>query len=810
MTPQPLRNATLARSTKAAARLVLAASLLTACGGDGGSGDGDAAEVGDAPDTTGDSAGDVSVDAELDGEPSDGSASTDVTPDAIADADTDADTRPYVEQPLVTADEALDLVDPFIGSGGVAFGYASLTPAAQRPSGFVKLGPDTTNNGFHAAQNHFSGYLFDDPQVRGFSHVRLVGTGAADLGNLRILPVRAANDSPWRQFTRLDKATEVAHPGYYAVTLPDEGVSVELTTAMFSAIHRYTFAADGGELLIDPASSITDADPQATITVDGDHVTGSVDFAGGFATRGRRFTLYYDIVASVAPADVRVWNSDGVVEGGSADGPRAGAVLGFDGGGPVELRVGLSLVDAAGAAANREAELGELTFEQVREGAAGAWREKLGRVRVGGGTERERTMFYTALYNAYRMPTRLDELDGRYRGHDGEVHTIDQGHYVSDLSLWDTYRTLHPWYSLTDPDLQRDCLRSLLLMAEQGEGRVPRWPSMLNDTGSMIGSSADIVFGDAAAKGIDGIDWNAAYTTLRRSAEGDGVAAGRDGVADYIRLGFLPDDLYGSSVSKTVEYAWDDFGLASVADAAGRSDQADALRERARRYTQLVDPASGLLFPRTEAGPVAADPGQVYMGGGPYTEGSAWHWSFAYLHDPAPMLEVLGAERIHGMLDELFEASSLGDPGRPNNALPGPLYWHGNEPMIHAAYLYHVVGDPDRSTYWARQIMERLYDDTPAGLPGNDDGGTMSAWYLFSALGLFPAAGSDVYFVTAPLFDDVEIDLPDGSTLRERTNQPTWDVWRRGAATRNGDPLEWTLRHADLLGGVELDFTVVE
>ncbi|MCB9532319.1 MAG: glycoside hydrolase family 92 protein [Myxococcales bacterium] len=664
MTPQPLRNATLARSTKAAARLVLAASLLTACGGDGGSGDGDAAEVGDAPDTTGDSAGDVSVDAELDGEPSDGSASTDVTPDAIADADTDADTRPYVEQPLVTADEALDLVDPFIGSGGVAFGYASLTPAAQRPSGFVKLGPDTTNNGFHAAQNHFSGYLFDDPQVRGFSHVRLVGTGAADLGNLRILPVRAANDSPWRQFTRLDKATEVAHPGYYAVTLPDEGVSVELTTAMFSAIHRYTFAADGGELLIDPASSITDADPQATITVDGDHVTGSVDFAGGFATRGRRFTLYYDIVASVAPADVRVWNSDGVVEGGSADGPRAGAVLGFDGGGPVELRVGLSLVDAAGAAANREAELGELTFEQVREGAAGAWREKLGRVRVGGGTERERTMFYTALYNAYRMPTRLDELDGRYRGHDGEVHTIDQGHYVSDLSLWDTYRTLHPWYSLTDPDLQRDCLRSLLLMAEQGEGRVPRWPSMLNDTGSMIGSSADIVFGDAAAKGIDGIDWNAAYTTLRRSAEGDSVAAGRDncgrlhpaqlsprrpvwffGVEDRrIRLGRLRP---------------------RVRSRRGGTERPGGRPREARRYTQLDHPAS-----------VSADGEQGWWqptqpglhGQQPLHRGSAWHWSFAYLPDPR-RCSVQSAERIHRMLDELFEGLVTGRPGRPNNAL---------------------------------------------------------------------------------------------------------------------------------------------
>lgn len=795
---------------------VLVALLVGGCGGD------DAGP----PDAAGGLVGDTDTRTDAEDVPSDGHDAEDATDadgdeaspgdadDADAD-DTDADGSDAADAEVdapptpVDADLAFDLANPFMGSGGTGFAYASGTPAAQMPVGLVKVGADTTFAGNHAPQNHFSGYYYTDPHIRGFSHIRLVGTGAADLGNLRFLPLASLDGvDPANPFTARDPAREWADPGYYRIELPDEGVDAEMAATYQGAIHRYAYEGDA-LLILDPTASILDSGTLgASIAIDGTSVTGSFEYRGGFAGRGGAYTLYFDIEVSPAPTRTQVWQGSELRDGDEFSGTSGGLILGFAPGSTVELRVGVSMLDAEAAAANRAAQVGDASLEAVAEAAAEAWKQVFDNVVVTGGTEAERRTFYSALYNAYRMPSRLSEPDGRYVGFDHAPHTAVGHAYYSDLSLWDTYRTLHPWYSLTDHELQRDCLLSLLLMAEQsGRGAVPRWPSMVGDTGSMIGSSADIVFGDAASKGVAGVDWTRAFEVLHASTWGrtfdEPLETGREGIEDYAALGYLPADRFGSSVSKTLEYAWDDLGLANLARVAGLGEAAATFDRRALNFLELLDPATGFLMPRNADGTFVTGirPTQVYMGEGPYTEGSAWHWRFYgwwASREYREALEALDVDLGHE-LEEFFARSPLGRPGPPFITLPDSYYWHGNEPAIHAAHLFHEAGLPDRAAYWVREIQDRLYSDGPTGIPGNDDGGTMSAWYLFTALGLYPVAGSDLYFLNAPIFDRAEVALGDGTTLT--VVAPGASTTRRfvQTVTLDGEPvLDGRLRHADL------------
>jgi predicted alpha-1,2-mannosidase len=798
--------------------LVLPLLPLLGCSNDSGSG---GADVDTNPGTDVDTS-DIAADAEPDAldaavDTSDAAEALDTAEDAtdVADAEPDAEPAP---EPL-TLEEAHARVDPFYGSGGIGFGYASGTPAAQMPNGFVKVGPDTTAGGAHAPQNHFSGYYYLDPHVRGFSHIRLVGTGAADLGNLRFTPLAEADDEPWRSWTALDKETEEAAPGYYRCDLPTEGVTAEMTSGWFSAIHRYAYDA-GAVLQIDPASSIVGEGVElASIAWDGSEVQGEVEFDGPFTGRSRGFTLSFSITFDVEPDSVSGWDNDGLVDGTEFDGTRTGMVFTFPEGSTVEARVGLSLIGVAEASANRVGEAGpDQTLEGLRAEASTAWDGVVGNVQIAGGTLREQRIFYSSLYNAYRMPTRLSEPDGRYRGFDGEVHTADGHDYVSDLSMWDTYRTLHPWYSLTDQPRQRDALRSLLLMDEQGGDGVPRWPAMLGETGSMIGESADIVFGDAAAKGVEGIDWGDAFEALYRNSyertySDDGTGLGREGIEDYVTLGYLPYERYDESVSKTLEYVWNDFGLASVARAAGETEMAAELEERSLSFTNTIRPEHGFPWPRDAAGEFDPDTSErsVYMRGGPFTEGSAWHWRFYGWHAPEVLAEMVGGDvALREALERFFADSRLGEEGRPNNALPDPFYWHGNEPALHAAALFVAAGDANRGTHWAREIMERLYNDTPDGIPGNDDGGTLSSWYLFTSIGMYPVAGSNLYYLTAPLFEEVRVDLGDGETLTLLAPGASHENREIVGVTLNGDPMDsFEIRHGQLAGAT-IEFELVE
>ncbi len=784
----------------------IAAALALAAGGcdddDGAAGPADAGPADAEP---------ADAEPEADAEPTaDAGPTADAEPDAAPVAWTDPG-------PVVDADTAMTYVDPFIGSGGIGFGYAALTPAAQMPLGMLRLGPDTTNAGNHVTFHHFSGYHHPDPDVRGFSHVRLVGTGVADLGLLRVLPQATLDGpAPGARWAPMDKATETAIPGRYGVRLTDPAVAVDLTANHHAGLHRYTFADDGRVfLIVDAGASITDAPPvDAGVAWADGQLSAHVEWNTGFTARSQGFTLSAVMRIDPPPVATYAWDGEAFVEASEASGPQAALALAFDDVGdvPVELRVGISYIDGPQAETNLTAQVGARPFEDVAAAAHDAWRDKIGRVRIAGGTEAERRIFYSAQYHAYAMPTRFSEEGGRYRGLDGNVHHPDEHGggftYLTDLSLWDTFRTLHPWYVLTDPDVQRDCLRSLMAMYADG-GSMPRWPANTSYSGSMIGSSADLLFAGSAAKGLDGIDYDAAFEALLGAASGPVARAGRSGIEDYLALGYVAADGRDGSVSRTLEFAYSDHMLGGLGLMLDRPEAA-ALLERGQNYRNLFDAESGFFFPRMRDGtlmPVQTT--GISMGAGPYVEGNAWHWRFSAFHDPDGLAGLLGGPAGLGdALDAFFDQSRLGEPGF-TPTIPDLYYWHGNEPQIHAAFLYHATDRPERVAEQVRRIQRGAYADAPAGLVGNDDGGTLSAWYLFAAMGIYPVAGSDLYYTASPLFPRMEIDHADGTLTVEAWGADA-DVYRFDGVWLDDAPVEdGRLRHADLVGAETLRFEMM-
>jgi len=662
------------------------------------------------------------------------------------------------------------------------------------------------------------GYHHPDTHVRGFSHVRLVGTGVNDLGLLRVLPQTTLDGAPpSARWAPMDKATEVAVPGRYGVELADPTVAVDLTASQHGGVHRYTFADSGRVyLIIDAGASITDDRPNdAGITLGDDgRVVSRIDWTGGFTGRSQGFTLSAVMRVDPPPVAVYGWDGEAFVESVEANGPQAALAVAFDdvAGVPIELRVGVSYIDEAQATANLDAQIGARSFEDVARAAREAWRDKIGRVRVAGGTEAERRVFYSAQYHAYAMPTRFSEQGGRYRGLDGEVHHPDEHGggftYYTDLSLWDSFRTLHPWLALTDPDVQRDCLRSLMAMYADG-GFMPRWPANTSYAGSMIGSSADMLFAGSAAKGIDGVDYDAAFDALMMAASGPRARAGRSGIEDYLELGYVAADDRDGSVSRTLEFAYSDHMLAGLADRLGRPE-AEALRARGQSYRALFGGERGFFYPRMRDGTlIEVNTEAISMGEGPYIEGNAWHWRFSAFHDPDGLAALFGGPAGMGdALDRFFDRARLGKPGFAPT-IPDLFYWHGNEPQIHAAFLYHHTDRPERVTEQVRRIQLGAYTDAPGGLVGNDDGGTLSAWLLWAAMGVYPVAGSDLYYTASPLFPRMEVDHAGGTLTVEAWGADAAvhafaGVWLDEAPVEGG-----RLRHADLVGADTLRFEMV-
>ena len=638
-------------------------------------------------------------------------------------------------------------------------------------------------------------------------------------------------------FATQDRAQELAEPGYYATRLLEPAVKAELTASLRGAAHRYTFEApaEGAgdsqgavHVAIDAASSVRDDDGAQAIALRWDEeaglLLGSVRYQGAYVGRQRPFTLHFAAAIAPRPDEVKLWGEEEIPQQGLIELPegterRGGALLSWDAApsDPVELRFGLSMVDASGALAHLEQEVSlEHDFGSIRERARAAWLERLGTIRVAGGTLKERILFYTALYNAFRMPTRFDDHDGRYPGLDGLIHQADHAYYT-DLSLWDSFRTTHPLYDAIAPDVQRDVLKSLLAMARDG-GTVPRWPAATSYTGGMIGTSADLLFGGSASKNLSGIDWASALSTLLLTADGkapEGAAfQGREGIQSYIERGYVASDQHSGSASMTLEYAYNDWGVAAVARAAGEQEVAERMTQRSRSYKAIFDAERGFFRARQTDGswrdgfkPEAVEGRH----GDHFVEGSAWHYRFYAMQDLEGLVELHGGPGEFGeRLEALFENSTFGvGVLKVKHILPEPYYWHGNQPSLHNVSLFALSDRPERQAYWLERIREEYYDVTPAGLAGNDDGGTLSSWYVWHALGLYPIAGSAQYLLGSPVFTRAEVRSSGGEQWSMRANGSA--PWRReiGEVSLGDAPLTAPRVAHEALQGETLDFEIL-
>lgn len=708
-------------------------------------------------------------------------------------------------------------VDPFIGTGGHGHTY----PGATVPFGMVQVSPDTNVEGWDAC----SGYHLGDGSILGFSHTHLSGTGVADMLDVLVVPavgpVRLSPGSladPQTGYrSRFDHASERASPGYYRVFLKDPGIDVELTATARAGLHRYHFTQPGGgHLLIDWCHGTHDPGDITRITDASLRIVGNDMLVGGRRVHqwadGRVIYFALKVSRPFAKGELYI-RDDQPVPLQEVAGARLKCVLHFPDAqaAPLLVKVGISSVDIDGAIRNLDMEIPGWDFEGVHAAARSAWQHELSCVSIRGASATDRRIFYTALYHTMLAPTLFSDIDSRYRGMDTAVHRLPDGaNNYSTYSLWDTYRALHPLFTLIKPERARDLVAGLVRMAQESPDGPPIWPLQGIETRCMIGWHSAAVLAEAYVKGVTGVDYRAAWPVFRRRAfENDA-----DGVGEYRRLGYIPCDTVQQSVSKTLEYAYDDWAMAHLAEAASAQEDAAALRERSRSYRNVFDRKMTFVRPRLTNGQWAEPFDPREMGHSErwpdFTECNPWQATFLNQHDLYTYMEMFGGPAaFERKLDELFTTSSALPPDAPPD-IAGMVgqYAHGNEPSHHIAYLYAYSGAHYKTQARVRMLLKTMYRAQPDGLAGNEDCGQMSAWYLMSALGLYavdPVSG--VYVFGSPLFERAELTVGEGRKLIIEARRSSADHLYIQSARWNGRPYSKTwISHAQLVAGGHLQF----
>jgi len=712
----------------------------------------------------------------------------------------------------------------FVGTGGDGHTY----PGATLPFGMVQLSPDTDVERWDTC----SGYHHGDGSIMGFSHTHLSGTGIGDMLDVLLVPTRgevkltpgplADPDAGYRQ----RYSDELAEPGYYRVKL-ESGVLAELTVTERTGWHRYTFPGGAAHVLVDLSHLVldkSDAKPlidEASLALDAEGTLTGSRRVHRWA-KGRR--IHFALQLSRRPDRVTFYGDEDKEQPAGASGvrgKRVKAVLHFDeaGGAPLLARCGISAVDVAGARANLAAEARGWDFDAVRRAAARRWADQLGAIAVEGGSADQRVIMASALYHAMVAPTLFSDVDGRYIGLDRRPQRVPAGERAfSTYSLWDTYRALHPLLTLVAPDQAGALVRDLVRQTQQSPYGPLVWPLQGVETGTMMGWHGVSVLAEAQAKGIPA-DYAAAWPAIRKrsfdfTAPDLDNSKGRD---LYDAKGYVPADVWFESVSRTQEYAYDDWAAAVIAEAAGATADAAALRQRARNWRNVIDPSIGFARPRFADGSWWKDYDPIQLGHAPekqrdYTEANGWQATFLNQHDSYGMIEHFGGDATFiAKLDALFSAPST----LPKNAPPDisglvGQYAHGNEPDQHVAYLYAFAGAPWKTQAMVRRLCNEMYKADPDGVIGNDDCGQTSAWFVLSSLGFYPVDPvSAVYVFGSPLFDAAELDLGGGRRLRVRALGNAPDRPYVQSVRWNGRP--WTrnwIAHRDLVRGGTLEFTM--
>jgi len=647
-------------------------------------------------------------------------------------------------------------VDPFIGTGG----HGHTFPGATVPFGMVQLSPDTRIDG---SWDGCSGYHHSDTLIYGFSHTHLSGTGCSDWGDIMLMPTAEQSADKKKYASRFSHKNEKATAGFYSVKLDDDNIDVELTATTRAGFHKYTFNKTGNTNVILDLTHRDKALPGTYLKITGNTKIEGCRISQAWA---QRQILYYAMEFS-RPFEYEVFVNEQSMKGNPPgnnqfDGENVKAIFSFANAGSktIYVKVGISSVSPEGAKKNLVMEIPTWEFDKVKKDAAALWNKELAKIEITSDKTDKLKTFYTALYHCMIHPSTASDVDGQYRGMDNALYTTKGFTYYSVFSLWDTFRSLHPLLTIIDRKRTLDFIKTFLEMYKQ-TGRLPVWELSSNETDCMIGYHAVSVITDAYLKGITDFDTQLALKAMR----GMGDLKNYRGLDTYRQKGFLEVEDEAESVSKTLEYAYNDWCIAQFANAIGDESTYREYIKRSQAWKNIFNPETGFMQPRSNGGwQKNFDAKRVDNN---FTEGNSWQYSFFTPHDiPGLIQRTGGPEKFEKKLDELFTTDSK-TSGREQADITGLIgqYAHGNEPSHHMAYLYNYIGKPEKTRKRVKQILDDFYKPAPDGLIGNEDCGQMSAWYVMSTMGIYPVCPGKNYFDIGIInFNKIKLNLEGGRT----------------------------------------------
>lgn len=699
-------------------------------------------------------------------------------------------------------------VDPFIGTAGHGHCY----PGATTPFGGIQLSPDNPRSSW----DWCSGYHYSDSIISSFSHTHLSGTGIGDLQDIRLLPVITIPDRNQRPadyiqsgYARFSHANESAEPGYYNVVF-DNGIKTELSATNRCGFHYYQYPVGTHyALTLDLTTARNwDRTTQTRIRKVNNRTLEGVRKSRGWANDQR----VYFVIEFSQDCQVLAGNHKftPLENGQQISGDSCYLWIDFGKAtNKILAKVSISSANTEGAMANLEKELPHWSFDKVKRDAKHLWKRELEKIKVESKNEEQLKIFYTALYHAYLAPNLFSDVNGNYKGPDGEIHSVGKSNQYTVFSLWDTYRAAHPLYTITQKKKVSDMINSMLKHYD-AYGLLPVWELVGNETNCMIGNHSIPVIVEAYLKGIRNFDAEKAYEAMKKT-----VLSGRAGLNEFREYNYIPYELENESVSKTLEYAYDDWCVAQMAKALNKEEDYLFFLKSSRNFTNLFDPSTGFMRGKSATGEWKTPFSPLYSKhrDDEYTEGNAWQYSWLVQHDVDGLIALHGGkEAFARKLDSLFTLSAKleGDDVSPDISGFIGQYAHGNEPSHHVAYLFNYVDQPHKTQYYVNKIMTELYHTGPDGLCGNEDCGQMSAWYVLSAMGFYPVNPVEgKYQLGTPLFEKVTIKTgPEKKFIITANKNSDKHIYVKEVLL-NGDKLDRTwITHEEIVQGGTLEFVL--
>lgn len=695
-----------------------------------------------------------------------------------------------------------DFVNPFVGTDGPGNTY----PGATVPFGMVQLSPDIGIPGW----DRIAGYYYQDSIISGFSHTHLTGTGAGDLYDILVMPTNSRFNkrieaNGFKPFSGFSHDKETASPGYYSVDLLDFGIKAELTATARTGIHKYTFPKDSlSQIHIDLGYALNWDSPTDThIKVVNETTIEGYRMSTGWARDQR---IYFVMQISKPFRSYQLYNNDTLVVG-SASGKNTRVSLNYstEDNEAIVIKTGLSTANIEGAYKSLERETTDFNFEKYRQQADRIWEKQLQKIVIETNDTNKKAIFYTMLYQSMLAPTLLSDHNGNYKGANDTIMKTEGFDRYDTFSLWDTYRAAHPLYTILHPDRVSDMINSLLAHYKETD-LLPVWSMQGNETNMMIGYHAVPVVVDAYFKGIESVDANLAYQACKASAMDDARQ-----IDVYKELGYIPvDEAHENwSVSKVLEYAYNDWCVAQFAKDLGKTEDYNYFFKRSENWRNVYDSVSTFMRPKLVDGSFIKDfAPKAYS---PYfCESNAWHYFWSVPQNIESLVEAVGGtERFEQKLDSMFTFDPL-----PGDKLPifstGMIgqYAHGNEPSHHVGYLYNFIGKPWKTQNRIRQILNSQYKNTPNGHCGNEDCGQMSSWYVLSSLGFYPVnPAQSAYAFGSPMFNKAIINLENGKQFKIETVNNSNENKYIQSIVLNGKVLAKDfITHKDIMSGGSIVF----